>query len=80
MYYYCNSLKTLSHNFNTDNVENMSGLFEATPLTSIDLSQFNTKKVIDMSRMFADCYFLKNLDLSSFNTEQVKNMPLMLIH
>ncbi len=43
-------------------------------LTSVDLSEFNTSQVTDMSYMFTLCYNLGNLDLSGFNTSQVTDM------
>ena len=46
-------------------------------LTSLDLSNFNTSKVIDMSNMFYSCYSLNNLDLSSFDTSKVTSMSSM---
>ena len=42
--------------------------FECHSLINIDLSNFNTEKVIDMSYMFFDCFSLTNIDLSNFNT------------
>jgi len=46
-------------------------------LTSLDLSNFNTANVTDMSFMFHSCYSLTNLDLSSFNTAKVTDMMCM---
>jgi len=46
-------------------------------LTNLDLSNFNTKKVIDMSYMFYDCNSLKNLNLLNFNTKNATNMSYM---
>ena len=46
-------------------------------LQSIDLSNFNTKNVVDMSFMFSGCSSLKALDLRSFNTENVSDMSCM---
>ena len=43
-------------------------------LTSIDVSHFNTSKVITMNGMFFDCRGLTSLDLSSFNTSKVSYM------
>ncbi len=43
-------------------------------LTSLDVSNFNTAKVTDMSRMFAYCESLKNLDVRNVNTSNVKDM------
>ena len=46
-------------------------------VTSIDLSGFDTSKVINMSSMFADCYSLTSLNLSTFDTSSVTNMSNM---
>jgi surface protein len=43
-------------------------------LTSVDLSHFNTSKVISMGYMFFSCSKLASLDLTSFNTGNVTNM------
>ena len=43
-------------------------------LTSLDLSNFNTENVKNMSNMFWGCQNLTSLNLSNFNTENVKNM------
>ena len=42
-------------------------------LTALDLSNFDTSKVIDMKGMFAGCN-LTALDLSSFKTSKVTDM------
>ena len=62
--------------YNTDNVVNMSMMFEALdtdPVLNLDLSSFNTSNVTNMSYMF-----YKNaattLDLSSFDTSKVTDM------
>ena len=46
-------------------------------LTELDLSNFNTEKVTDMSSMFDGCGKLTELDISKFNTANVKNMRSM---
>ena len=51
---------------------------DATSLTSLDLSQFNTKNVSDIRGMFSGCVSLKSLDLSSFDTSAVKRMNQLL--
>ena len=73
---YMNSYTTIIglENLNTDNVTDMSHMFEESGFVSLDLSHFNTENVENMREMFHDCWLLKNLDLSSFNTEKVKNM------
>ena len=50
---------------------------ECTTLTSVDLSNFNTSKVTNMSHMFRKCSSLIFLNLSSFNTNNVLNMSYM---
>ena len=44
---------------------------------SLDLSNFNTAKVTNMSSMFNDCSKLQSLDLSNFNTAKVTDMRYM---
>jgi surface protein len=62
----------LKFNFN---FKSCSGLFLGCKnLKSIDLSSFNTKDVINMSRMFENCIQLESVNFSSFNTRNVSNM------
>ena len=44
---------------------------------TIDLSNFDTSKVLNMYGMFANCNSLTNLNISNFNTSKVKNMSFM---
>ena len=46
-------------------------------LSSLDLSNFNTAIVTNMSYMFFNCANLSSLDLSNFNTAIVSDMSLM---
>ena len=46
-------------------------------LTSLNLSNFNTNNVKNMSYMFSDCSFLTSLNLSNFNNNNVTNMNYM---
>ena len=46
-------------------------------LTSLNLSNFDTSKVMDMSGMFASSSNLTSLDLSNFDTSKVTNMSRM---
>ena len=48
--------------------------YNCSSLTSLNLNNFNTNNVIDMSSMFSNCSSLTDLDLSNFNTSNVKNM------
>ena len=43
-------------------------------LTSLDFTNFDTKNVTKMSKMFYCCSSLKNINLTNFNTENVINM------
>lgn len=40
----------------------------------LDLSDWDTSNVTDMSRMFSNCHALTNLDVSKFNTSNVTNI------
>ena len=66
-------------NFNTENVFNMSGLFNLChKLKRIKgMNKFITDKVINMRTMFQECKELEYLDLSSFVTENVTDMGWM---
>ncbi len=56
----------------------MNGMFYGcSSLTSLNLSNFNTANVTDMSYMFYSCSVLTSLDLSNFNTANVTNMSYM---
>ena len=46
-------------------------------LTSLNLSNFNTNNVQDMSFMFNKCSSLTSLNLSNFNTNNVQDMSYM---
>ena len=51
----------------------MGDLFsECTSLKEIDVSNFDTSKVTDMSKMFYKCESLKELNLANFNTNNVE--------
>ena len=43
-------------------------------LTSLDLSDFDESKVVDMSAMFAQCSRLETLDVSDWDTSNVENL------
>ena len=43
----------------------------------MNLSNFSTVKVINMHKMFAECFELEYLDLSNFDISNVINMGLM---
>ena len=51
--------------------------YNCSALTSLDVSNFDTSKVTDMSSMFKGCSSLTSLDVSSFNTSKVTYMSNM---
>ena len=51
--------------------------FGCSSLTNIDLTNFNTNNVKDMSYMFSGCSSLININLLSFNTNNVIDMSYM---
>jgi len=46
-------------------------------VSQLDLSNFNTKNVTNMSGIFYDCINLKELNLTNFDTRNVVNMSYM---
>ena len=74
LFYGLSNLQSIDlSSFNTQNVTNMSYMFQnCNNLQSLDLSY--TQKVIYMHNMFNGCESLKNLDLSSFNTPNLESM------
>ena len=58
--------------------ENSSYMFLRTPnILDIDISNFDTSKVIDMEYMFIGMSSLTSLDISNFDTSKVTNMECM---
>ena len=51
---------------------NMSHMFEnCNSLTSLDISNFITNEIIDISSMFKSCSLLTSLDILNFNAGKV---------
>ncbi len=71
----------------TDNVTSMESMFGiwggtgSTPYTgklpAVDMTHFNTSKVVNMNGVFTNCAALTTLDLSSFDTSSVTDMSTM---
>ena len=49
-------------------------------LVSLDLSNFDTRSVTDMSNMFSYCYKLEKININNFNTSLVKSMRLIFFY
>ena len=95
MFNLCHKLKEIKgmKTFNTSNVNNMRAMFQdCCELEFLDLSNFDTSIVMDMSymfklcqkykvtnmwNMFGDCKELEYLDLSNFETPIVMDMKFM---
>lgn len=66
------------NNINTSQVKNMSGMFEHSSVTCLELLNFDTSNVTNMRSMFqAMRGDVEMLDLSSFNTSKVTDMSQM---
>ncbi len=58
-----------------------AGMFsEMTNLTKLDIGDWDTSKVTNMSNMFANCNNLEDLDIRNFDTSHVTNMGSMFIY
>ena len=57
--------------FDTKNIKFMCEMFFRYPYKEINLSNFDTRKVIDMNNMFGECTSLQKLNLSNFDTRNV---------
>ena len=62
---------------NTSEVKSMYAMFRMCGLSSLDLSEFDTRNVETMNSMFWGCSSLTSLDLSSFDTQRVTDMCYM---
>jgi len=67
----------LKFNFKNPLIDSSRLFFYCTTLQSIDLSNFNTKKIKNMESMFSMCSSLISINLVNFNTENVTNMSYM---
>lgn len=78
-FYGMHKLRTIKgvENLNTEKVTDMGEMFYyCSSLTSLDVSNFDTQNVKDMSGMFS-CSSLTSLDISNFNTKNVTDMSEM---
>ena len=77
--YFANLVSIIGlENLNTENVTNMSNMFEGCKsLESLDLSHFDTRNVEDMSAMFNKCESLETIDLTGFKTDNLKDVGMM---
>ena len=67
----------IEYSFENDLAKTNHMFKECNLLTNLDLSNFNTKNINNMSYMFCGCNSLTSLNLSNFNTQDVTDMGSM---
>lgn len=81
LFYHCFALTNINlQNWDTSNVTDMTEMFDACGFETLDLSHFNTKKVVSMAGMFAWCSKLKDLNCHNFVIQPSTNLGLLLIY
>ena len=71
-YYFNETINTVKLKWNTNNIYSCFNMFkQCSNITAIDLSGFDTSKVIDMESMFYNCSQISSLNLSNFNTSKL---------
>ena len=74
----CYNLTSVKFGNVPKNLYKMNGMFyDCSKLVSIDLSIFDTSKVVDMQELFCGCAELVSLNIKTFNVEQVKSFQNM---
>ena len=63
-----------TNKIDTSKVKNMSGMFGKTVFTKLDLNNWNTSNVEDMSHLFEGSSGLTELKIDKWDTSKVKNM------
>lgn len=75
MFHGCNRLSTVDiTSWNVRKVTTTEGMLQGTPITSLDLSAWNTDSLTNMRYMFENCTKLTSLNLSGWNTSNVTDM------
>ena len=75
MFYGCNRLSAVDiTSWNVRKVTTTEGMLQGTPITSLDLSAWNTDSLTNMRHMFGYCTKLTSLDLSGWDTSNVTDM------
>ena len=77
--YFINLLKIQNMNYlHTENATSISSMFlDCKKLEEIDVSKFDTSKIINMNSLFSRCSAVKKLDVEGFDTSNVTNMGYM---
>lgn len=75
MFYGCNRLSTVGiTSWNVRKVTTTRGMLQGTPITSLDLSAWNTDSLTSMRYMFENCTKLTSLNMDGWNTSNVTDM------
>ncbi|WP_025870794.1 MucBP domain-containing protein [Enterococcus crotali] len=78
MFGYTNALTSLNTTgWNTGNITSMEYMFYYTALPQLDLSHWDTSKVISMREMFSNAQSLQSLNVATWNTSNVSMMSSM---
>ena len=78
MFKNCINLKDLDFTyFTTNETNNMAGILYGFSLKSLNLKNFDTKKVINMSYLFFEGYAIYEIILDNFDTSNVIDMKYM---
>lgn len=81
MFYGCSKLADVNiASWNVRKVTTTRGMLQGTPITSLDLSAWNTDSLTSMRYMFENCTKLTSLDLSGWNTSNVTSMEGLFSH
>ena len=73
-----NQVKSIEfNNFSTYGVTNMHAILTCKTISELDLSCFDTSKVVDMGSMFSGNNEMTKVNISSFDTSNVTNMSYM---
>ena len=73
MFNECINLENIIFNFNTEMVNEMTGMFKnCKKIKNLNLKSFDTSNVETMDRMFYGCENLSNIDLSFLKTHNVR--------
>jgi len=77
--YYVNSLENKDNNviIKFDDIINYLDFMNCLSIISIDLSNFDSSSIRNMSSMFFNCIFLESLNLNNFSTKSCIDMKLM---
>ena len=74
----CKSLKTVDiSKLDTSNVVNVSGMFGASNIKTVNMSGLNLSKVKELSYVFRDCTNLESVDMSNLNAPNVEKVAYM---